>query len=89
MPPVTVATVPDERWSPPGETEGDGGVLHVTINGDRCQGHGRCALVAPHLFDVDDSGLGLVQVDTLATTDLPDVEEAILSCPENAIVLAD
>jgi len=50
-------------------------VTHVTINGDRCQGHGRCALIAPHLFDVDDSGLGLVQVDTLATTDLPDVEE--------------
>jgi ferredoxin len=63
-------------------------VTHVTINGDRCQGHGRCALIAPHLFDVDDDGQGLVQVDTVAGEDLADVEEAILSCPENAIALA-
>ncbi|MDT7559468.1 MAG: ferredoxin [Pseudonocardiales bacterium] len=68
--------------------DGDSGVTHVTINGDKCQGHGRCALIAPHLFDVDDDGLGLVQVDTVAGADLPDVEEAILSCPESAITLA-
>jgi ferredoxin len=46
-------------------------------------------LIAPHLFDVDDSGLGTVLVDSVAGTDLADVEEAILTCPENAIVLAD
>ena len=69
--------------------EGDCGVTHVTINGDRCQGHGRCALIAPHLFDVDDSGLGVVLVDRVASTDLADVEEAILTCPENAIAVAD
>jgi ferredoxin len=81
-----VATLgnPGARW----RKDGDSGVTHVTINGDKCQGHGRCALIAPHLFDVDDDGLGLVQVDTVAGADLPDVEEAILSCPESAITLA-
>ena len=68
--------------------KGDSGVTHVTINSDRCQGHGRCALIAPHLFDVDDDGLGLVHVDMVAGADLADVEEAILSCPESAITLA-
>jgi ferredoxin len=64
-------------------------VTHVTINGARCQGHGRCALIAPSLFDLDDSGQGLVLLDPVPGADLPDVEEAMLSCPEQAIALAE
>lgn len=61
----------------------------VTINNERCQGHGRCALIAPQLFDVDESGLGFVKVAVISDADRSDVEEAVLSCPENAIVLED
>jgi ferredoxin len=64
-------------------------VPRVTINDERCQGHGRCALIAPQLFDVDESGLGFVRVDVISDADRPDVEEAVLSCPENAIALDD
>ena len=69
--------------------EGESGVAHVTINGGKCQGHGRCALIAPNLFDLDDAGQVLVLRDSVPGADLLDVEEAILSCPEQAIALAD
>jgi ferredoxin len=61
----------------------------VIIDGDRCQGHGRCALIAPQVFDVDDSGMGQVLVDTVSEADLPDVRDVVLSCPENAIALPE
>ena len=60
----------------------------VTIDGERCQGHGRCSLSAPDVFDVDDSGLGLVLRETVTDAELPLVREAHLSCPEGAIRLA-
>jgi ferredoxin len=63
-------------------------VTRVTIDGEKCQGHGRCALIAPVYFDVDDAGMGLVLRDSVTEEDLPDVQEATLSCPESAIQLA-
>ncbi len=57
----------------------------ATIDRDRCQGHGRCALIAPEVFDVDDAGLGEVLVDPVPEAAVADVREAVLSCPESAI----
>lgn len=62
-------------------------MTHVTIDAEKCQGHGRCALIAPVYFDVDESGMGLVLRDTVADADLADVQEATLSCPESAVQL--
>ena len=67
--------------------EGTSGVTQVTIDGVKCQGHGRCALIAPTVFDVDDLGKGHVLVSEVAETDLSDVLEARLSCPEDAITV--
>jgi ferredoxin len=64
-------------------------VTHVTINDGKCQGHGRCALIAPNQFDLDDAGQVLVLRDSVPDPDLQDVEEAVMSCPEQAIALAD
>lgn len=58
----------------------------VTIDSGKCQGHGRCVLIAPTHFDMDDDGFGKVLVDE---SDSPDIDEAIHSCPENAIELSD
>ncbi|GAA5156563.1 hypothetical protein GCM10023321_32480 [Pseudonocardia eucalypti] len=58
---------------------------HVSIDGAKCQGHGRCALIAPEVFDVDDLGMGLVLVDEVPPAAEADVDEAVLTCPENAI----
>ncbi|MDB4872964.1 MAG: putative ferredoxin [Gemmatimonadales bacterium] len=61
------------------------GVTRVTIDRDRCQGHGRCALLAPEVFDLDESGTGEVLVDPVPEADVPEVREAVRSCPESAI----
>jgi ferredoxin len=59
--------------------------VKVTIDAGKCQGHGRCALIVPTVFDVDDFGAGLVLVDDVPADEYDDVEEAVMSCPENAI----
>lgn len=61
----------------------------VSIDSVKCQGHGRCVLIAPDYFDVDDSGYGLVLRSDVDEAGLADVKEAVLSCPENAVILSD
>ena len=58
------------------------------IDRARCQGHGRCALLAPDVFDVDDSGHSVLLVDDVPADMLADVEEAISTCPERALSLS-
>lgn len=60
-------------------------MARVSIDGGKCQGHGRCALIAPDVFDVSDEGVGQVLVDSVPEENLADVEEAVESCPEAAI----
>jgi ferredoxin len=60
--------------------------VHVTIEQDRCQGHGRCYTVAAELFDSDDLGNGVVRGDGT----VPDGAEraaalAVANCPEGAV----
>lgn len=52
-----------------------------------CQGHARCALLAPEHFDVDDYGKVVVQQVEVEDGDLPYVKEAVISCPELALSL--
>jgi ferredoxin len=61
---------------------------HATIDGDRCQGHGRCAMLAPAVFDIDDDGQGAVLVDSVPDAELDDVRDAVRNCPEAAIALS-
>ena len=61
----------------------------LTIDPDKCQGHGRCVLIAPAYFDMDDSGFGLVLRKDVDAADKADIDEAILSCPEHAIALGE
>lgn len=61
--------------------------MKLEIDGDRCQGHAMCYLLAPDLFDVDDEGRGRV-----VGPDVPDGLEqqarvAEDRCPERAIVI--
>jgi ferredoxin len=59
--------------------------MRVTIDQDRCQGHARCAILAPAVFDVDDLGYGTVLVDEVPVEAESDARDAVLSCPEGAI----
>lgn len=57
------------------------------VDPGRCQGHGRCTMLAPDVFDSDEAGYAIVLVDEVPTGLLADVEEAIATCPERAISL--
>jgi len=63
--------------------------MKATLDRDRCQGHGRCYVLASAVYAADDDGYGEVAVDTIGA-DL--VEAARLgadNCPEDAITLTD
>ncbi len=63
--------------------------MRVTIDMDKCQGHGRCYGVAPDLFDSDDEGYAVLLGATADGT-VPSGQEAAAqlaadNCPEYAI----
>ncbi len=59
----------------------------ASIDPAKCQGHGRCVIIAPKYFDMDDDGFGVVCRAEVDEVDQTDIDEAILSCPENAIAV--
>jgi len=59
--------------------------MRVSIDLPKCQGHGRCAIIAPEVFDVDDLGKATVIADPVPEESRAAVEEAAFSCPEGAI----
>jgi ferredoxin len=59
--------------------------MPLTIDSSRCQGHGRCALINPDLFDVADDGYGYVVNPDPAPDLRADVTKAVENCPEEAI----
>jgi len=62
--------------------------MRVTIDAERCEGHGRCYAIAPELFEPDDIGQGLVIGDgSVAPDDEAKVRLAVDNCPERAITL--
>lgn len=61
----------------------------TAIDPARCQGHGRCLIIAPKYYDMDDNGFGVVCNAEVDDSGRADIEEAILSCPENAITVSD
>jgi ferredoxin len=62
----------------------------VSIDPERCQGHGRCYELAREVFGADDEGYGVVLGDGAVPADLRErARLAELNCPESAIDLVD
>jgi ferredoxin len=59
--------------------------MSLSIDTDKCQGHGRCALASPDVFDVDEDGYGVVLMPDPGPEYDAEVAAAIGSCPERAI----
>ena len=64
--------------------------MRIQFERDACQGHNRCYLLAPEIFDVDDEGYAVLRIDG----DLPpELEEkgrlAADNCPEYAITVIE
>jgi ferredoxin len=64
--------------------------MRVSIDSEKCQGHGRCFSIAPALFDSDDLGQGSVIGDGTVPKDLEDLARlAEQNCPEYAITITE
>ncbi|MBV8693003.1 MAG: ferredoxin [Actinobacteria bacterium] len=61
--------------------------MRLTIDVERCQGHGRCYDLAPELFAPDDAGHAvLVDPDgTVGADDEARARDAVRNCPEGAL----
>jgi len=64
--------------------------VRVSIDGDRCQGHGRCFNLAPDVFGFDDLGNGVVLVERAEDERTVRLARlAQVNCPEHAISVDD
>ncbi len=64
----------------------------MKINYDRsaCQGHNRCYMLAPELFDTDDEGYAILLVNGDVPAELHEKARlAADNCPEFAITIED
>ena len=63
--------------------------MRVRVDVDKCQGHARCAALAPDVYELDELGYNVTPVTEVA----PDQEEAArkgaLACPELAITIEE
>jgi ferredoxin len=64
--------------------------VKVSIDAERCQGHGRCFSLAPGLFDFDDLGNGVVIGDGVLSDETLELARlAQANCPEHAIFIEE
>jgi ferredoxin len=62
--------------------------MRIVYDRDACQGHNRCYLLAPELFDVDDEGYAVLRIEGQVPTDLEKKAQlAADNCPEYAITI--
>ena len=81
-----MASIDDRFGAPEFDRRGRGDV-RVRIDTHACQGHSRCALNFPEIFDVDDDAKAFVLVDNVGPEWAEKVQIAIANCPERAISL--
>ena len=62
--------------------------MRIVYDREACQGHNRCYLLAPELFDVDDEGYAVLRIEGEVPTDLEKKAQlAADNCPEYAITV--
>jgi ferredoxin len=64
--------------------------MKIHVNPDKCQGHNRCYVLAPELFDVDDYGYATELNDGVVPDELAEKAQlAIANCPEHAVEVVE
>lgn len=59
--------------------------MKVTVDEDRCAGHGMCLTLCPEVFDLTDDGWAVAAPDDVPERFEAAAREAIENCPERAI----
>ena len=64
--------------------------MRIEFDRDKCQGHNRCYMLAPDLFDVDDEGYALLRDAGTVPAELErQAQLAADNCPEFAVTLVE
>lgn len=64
--------------------------MKVSVDRDKCMGHGMCYALAPSVFTDDDEGYGHVIGDGTVPPDQAEAARAgVTNCPEGAISVED
>jgi ferredoxin len=59
--------------------------VHVAVDAKRCQGHNRCVVICPEVFEADDQGYSVVELSEVPPELRERVRLAEADCPEAAI----
>lgn len=62
--------------------------MKVTVDDDRCRGHGVCCAICPEVFSLSDDGYAIVQNPEVPEEFADKVREAASNCPERAVVIS-
>ena len=60
--------------------------MKVTVDEDRCRGHGMCLTLCPEVFHMTDDGYAVADPSDVPTGLEGAAKDAIENCPEQAIV---
>ena len=63
--------------------------MKIRLDAERCQGHGRCYMLAPDLFDADDLGHCVLLVEEVPAGKEADARSGADNCPEQALTVED
>ena len=61
--------------------------MKVHVDPDRCQGHGRCAAMAPGVYRLDELGFATPGITEVEPGQEDEARRGAQSCPERAIRL--
>jgi len=64
-------------------------VIQLKVNLRICEGFANCVVAAPDLFDLDDDDKVILLEEKVDGSERARVEEAIRTCPVNALTIAD
>lgn len=63
--------------------------MRIIVNPDLCSGHGRCASVAPDVYELDDDGFCAIVEADVARANEAAARAGANNCPERAISIVD
>lgn len=63
--------------------------MRAVVNEDMCEGHGKCQLTAPEVFEVGDDDVSRVKLDPVPAELREKVERAVRLCPRQAISIVE
>jgi ferredoxin len=64
--------------------------MKINYDREKCQGHNRCYMLAPEIFDVDDEGYAVLKITGDVPAELQEKAQLCVdNCPEFAIEIAD